>query len=78
MNRVDRGIWEWIKREEERGNIFPGDDGFYVWDPSDSPGVNRGFLNEYALLEMAKYLQARNAHMQWQHEHDPAIGGADG
>ena len=70
---VDAGIYAWIKREQAAGNIFAGDDGFYVW-AGTTPGG--GYLDEYSLLEMVKYLAAKNALMQWEHEHDPAISGS--
>jgi hypothetical protein len=63
--------YDWIKREEAAGNIYPEVDGFYVW----TPAANGGSLNEHALIEMAQYLHARNAYWQWQIDHDPAIGG---
>jgi hypothetical protein len=72
MANRDAGIYEWIKREEAAGNIFEGDDGYYVWDPHTPGG---GFLNEYGLIVMAKYLQAKNAAWDWQIQHDPAISG---
>lgn len=71
---ADAGIYAWIMREETQGHIFAGDDGCYLWDPSTA---GRGFLNEYALHEMMKYLQAKNALLQWHHQHDPAIGGSE-
>jgi hypothetical protein len=77
LNREDAAIWHWIKREEAAGNIFPSDDGYYVWNPDGDRSKGGGFLNEYALIEMTKYLQARNAAWDWQIQHDPAIGGSE-
>jgi hypothetical protein len=75
MNSRDIGIWEWIKREEAAGNIYEEMDGMWVWAPWHTR-TNGGFLNEYALTQMAEYLTARNAYWTWQINHDPAIGGS--
>lgn len=75
MNIADKGIYEWIKREERLGNIYCEVDGYYVWCPT--PSAYTGFVNEYGLLEMAKFLAAKNALWDWQIQHDPAIGGED-
>lgn len=72
MNMKDSGIYAWIKREEDNGNIYAEVDGYWVWSPTHA-NSGGGFLNEYALLEMVKYLQARNAFWSWQIDHDPAI-----
>lgn len=72
--RIDAGIYAWVKREESEGRIYQEVDGFFVWSPCHAKD-SAGFLNEYALLEMVKYLTAKNALWQWQIDHDPVISG---
>jgi hypothetical protein len=69
--RPDPGIFEWIQREEQQGNIYMEVDGYWVW----APRTGGGFVNEYGLMKMLEYLKAKNAVWEWQIQNDPAIGG---
>jgi hypothetical protein len=70
----DSGLYNWIKREEENGNIYQEIDGMWVWCPTFATSYG-GFLDEYALTKMVEYLTARNAFWNWVINNDPAVGG---
>ena len=71
----DAGIYAWIRREEDAGNIYPEVDGYYVWCPTHNPCGHGGTYNEYCLTKMVEYLKAKNSLWHWIINNDPTISG---